>query len=294
MGEIENSGITLTKEGIDFLYFQKMLWSQKRWLSIGLIVGFLFGLFYLLITPKIYYSEAVLSLKSSKNDGFTSSQLMQLGGIGGAVASQLGMGNVNASKFEILAKGRLVPEDVIREHDLLPLLYPDYWNASLRKWKDNIKPPSILSGIGKLRQMVKYTNKDGVIYFGINGPEPELTQQIVVYYLSALNKRIQDGVKREANLNRQYLEQQADSTQDPLLREKIQHMIASEIEKSMLVSTESFELLEPPIVSYGPVQPIPKLVLFLSVFCGFLFSIIVIVAVHFIGLWRCDISRRSL
>ncbi|MFP4165442.1 MAG: hypothetical protein ACLFQB_10095 [Chitinispirillaceae bacterium] len=53
-------------------------------------------------------------------------------------------------------------------------------------------------------------------------------------------------MKTDAKDNVDYLEGQLITVSDPLLREKLQGMIASEMEKMMLVSKEAFKVVDPP------------------------------------------------
>jgi hypothetical protein len=52
-------------------------------------------------------------------------------------------------------------------------------------------------------------------------------------------------VLREARENVSYLDKQLEIVADPLLREKLQGLIANEIEKEMLVSKEAFRVVDP-------------------------------------------------
>ena len=68
-------------------------------------------------------------------------------------------------------------------------------------------------------------------------------------YLEFLNNYIKSNVQSEARENVSYLEKQLIAISDPLLREKIQGLIANEIEKEMVVSKEAFKIVDPVYLS---------------------------------------------
>jgi LPS O-antigen subunit length determinant protein (WzzB/FepE family) len=88
-------------------------------------------------------------------------------------------------------------------------------------------------------------------------------------FLEELNRKIRDEVYKDAEINRAFLEAQIVATHDPLIREKIQHMIAVEIEKAMLVGSKSFDVLEKPVVPLYRLRPKRKKIMVLSVILGF-------------------------
>jgi hypothetical protein len=64
-----------------------------------------------------------------------------------------------------------------------------------------------------------------------------------------LNDYIKTNVQNEAKGNVGYLDSQLVRIVDPLLREKIQGLIADEIEKEMVVSKEAFRIVDPVYLS---------------------------------------------
>jgi hypothetical protein len=68
-------------------------------------------------------------------------------------------------------------------------------------------------------------------------------------YVGYLNDYIKTNAQNEAKGNVGYLDSQLVSIVDPLLREKIQGLIADEIEKEMVVSKEAFKIVDPVYLS---------------------------------------------
>ena len=79
----------------------------------------------------------------------------------------------------------------------------------------------------------------------VKSKDSTFTDTLISKYLDYLNYYIKTTVQAEAKENVSYLDNQLISIADPLLREKLQNMIASEMEKAMIVSKEAYKLIDP-------------------------------------------------
>ena len=239
--------------------FTLLFFFLKRW-KIIVAAGFGFaviGVVYALLSKPVYESSAVISSRdNSAGGGGASAFISQLGGLGGAVASQYGLMNSNLDKIQILVTGRDLSMKVIQKNNLLPRLYPKQWDARNRRWKQSA--PNLRKAAEDLRKVsitATIDAKKKVLTFGAYAGDSVLARDLVVYYLEALNTKIQDDTRRDAESNREYLEIQLGATQDPLLRDRIQALMASEIERYMLISVRAFDVLEEPAVPIQRLKP---------------------------------------
>jgi hypothetical protein len=72
----------------------------------------------------------------------------------------------------------------------------------------------------------------------------------MAHYLDFLDLYIRTNVQTEANENVAYLNTRLDSIADPLLREKVLGIIATEFEKAMVMSKKAFKVLDSPYRTY--------------------------------------------
>jgi len=79
----------------------------------------------------------------------------------------------------------------------------------------------------------------------IQSKDSMFTSTLATVYLDYLNEYIRTKVQTEAKENVEYLDTQLVSIADPLLRTKILGLLASEIEKKMVVSREAFKVADP-------------------------------------------------
>jgi LPS O-antigen subunit length determinant protein (WzzB/FepE family) len=247
------------KNEIDFFELAAFLNSAKLRILAGALAFTALAAVYAFLSKSVYESYAVISTRDVQGGGGGGSGLLsQLGGFGGAVASQFGLVNTTLDRMEIILKSREMAESVIDTHDLLPRLYPKAWDAQAKKWKGRGVPPNKRRAVEMLRAgflNVVIDPRKKIIKVSIASPDSTLSTDLASYYLEALNARIQEDTRKDADGNRLYLEKQLWNTQDPLLRERIQNLMAVEIEKSMLVSSKAFDVLERPAVPLSRLKP---------------------------------------
>jgi hypothetical protein len=88
-------------------------------------------------------------------------------------------------------------------------------------------------------------NKNNTMLITIKSKDSTLSITLAQKYVQFLDEYIKASVQSDAKENVSYLEKQLNGIADPLLREKIQSLIASEIEKQMVVSKEAFRIVDP-------------------------------------------------
>ncbi len=243
---------------IDFVRTLLKLWSRRKWLAAGTgFVVFLSILYAFLSTP-LYRSDATISLRESADGKFASLAMSQFGGAGGMIASHLGMGTNALDKVELVLKSWGFLDDLVSKNNLLPRLFPELWDETRKTWADPDEIPLVRHGSGRLRGeyvTIRLDPKRSLIDILAFTPDPMLSKELVEMYLAELNERIRTDVVESAEANQAFLEDQLDRAYDPVVREKIQRMIGAEIEKAMLVSSSSFDVVIKPLQPYRPVFP---------------------------------------
>jgi uncharacterized protein involved in exopolysaccharide biosynthesis len=275
-------------QSIDLLEIIAYVYKKRSLIAACTSAAFLVGLLYSLLLHPIYRAEAVISPNETKSGiglGGASSIMAQFGQMGG-LATQLGFGNPNLNRLEIVAKSRELAQLVIEKNKLLPELYPGLWDHSQNIWKKKAPSEALLlrDANETLRNgMLKVTAEanDNTLVIAVESENPGLCKRIVDGYLDALNDRIHQTIEEESAGNKEYLDGQLLRTLDPALKEKIQNLAAYEIEKAMLVSRESFEILEHPILPWKKVRPRRSLIVLVALLVGFSFSVAGVLAFRY-------------
>ena len=241
---------------INLLEYIYVLIKNKWWVIGVFFLGLILGFATAFIKGPTYVAEAVIAAKESNNT--TSTALSSLGMLGGVVASQLNISqNPGLDKIELILDSKKFNAELIEKYNLLPEIFKNTWPKDYKKWFDTISytwndsfpEPNLLS-IGKTvksKFLTKEITKNGVMTVSIKSHDSTFTDTLIASYLDYLNLFIKTTVQAEAKANVSYLDSQLITITDPLLREKVQNMIASEMEKAMIVSKEAYKLIDPPL-----------------------------------------------
>lgn len=265
-------------------------WDRRIWIAGGTLLMALCGLAYGILAQPEYYAEAVISPKESRKGGGVPAMFTQMGGLGGILAAEMGMNGVTLGRLELVAKSRELTEEVVSGYGLLPVLFDEAWDPEAKDWRRGEAIPTARKGVDLLRKgilRVVADPKQGTLRIGIAFKDSTWAKRMADHYLEALNAQIRNNVIAETRQNQEFLTGQLGLAMDPLIREKIQNLIALEIERSMLASTRSFDIIEKPVVPSIRTKPKRKLILIVSAMAGFLMSLAGVLA------WRFAESLRA-
>ncbi len=239
---------------INLLEYIYVLVKNKWWIIGATVIGLIAGYGLALKKGPRFISEAVIAAKESENQ--KTPNLSSFGAFSGLVASQLNISaNPGLDKIELILDSRKFNAELIEKYDLLPMVYKEampklyskVYDTLNNTWKPDFKKPVML-GMGGLikRKFLKKEVKASLMTIKIESKDSTFSDTLLSKYLQYLNSYIQDNVQSDAKENVSYLEKQLVTIADPLLREKIQGLIANELEKAMLVSKEAFRIIDPP------------------------------------------------
>lgn len=230
---------------------------KHKWLIIGLtFLGLVLGYVAALIKGPTWVAEAMIAPKERESQKATS--LADLGALGGLVASQLNLdvGSASLNMMDMILDSRDFGAKLIEEYSLLPAIYKyqwpgkykKYWDQTRNTWNPNFVQPKP-SAMGRFIQ-TKYLKKSkdtkkNVIVLSIQSKDSAFTNTLATTYMDYLNEYIRTKVQTEAKENVSYLDSELVNIADPLLRTKILGLLASEIEKEMVVSREAFKVADP-------------------------------------------------
>jgi uncharacterized protein involved in exopolysaccharide biosynthesis len=262
-------------DAIDFGAVFLCLWDKKNRIAAATLVFLAAGIAYAFLARPIYYAEATIAPKSANGDP-RQGMLSQLGGLG-IVAAQLTGGNSNLDHLEVMLKSKGLAEMVIESNDLLsdllsesPVRPSDTLVKNSKSGKSGMRDGIDLLTEGMLK--VRSDSKKQVLTVGIESRDPDFAVKLVEMYLAVFNKKLQSDIRNDADSNIRYLDSQLSRVADPLLVEKIQGLIAGQLEKSMLMNSNSFEILERPFVPIVPVRPRRAMIVLLAFFSGLTIS----------------------
>lgn len=244
---------------INLLEYLYVLVKKKWWIIGAAVLGLMAGLGVALLKGPSFSSEALIAPKEAEDQSMPS--FAGLGTLGGLVSAKISSANSpGLDKIKLILDSRKFNAELIDKYNLLPLIYKNLYPADYKEWfdtthqtwRDSFPYPDLMS-VGynlKTNHITTEINiKNNTLLFKIETKDSLFTEEIIKSYLEYLNTYIQESVLTQAKDNVSYLENQLITISDPLLREKLQTMIASELEKSMLVSKEAFRVIDPKFTS---------------------------------------------
>ena len=270
---------------INILEYIYVLVKNKWWIIGFALLGLVSGYLLALIKGPTFKAEAIIAAKENENK--SAPNLSGLGAFGGLVASQLNIGgNPGLDKIDLILGSRKFNAELVEKYGLLPQviknLYPKvyktWYDTVKNEWKEDFKKPNILAiGAAVSSSILKRElNNNNTMTIMVNSKDSIFADTLLSKSLQYLNVYIKDMVLREARENVSYLDKQLEIVADPLLREKLQGLIANEIEKEMLVSKEAFRVVDPQLRT---VEYKDKKMLSVVFSCCFLFLTVLIIVV---------------
>lgn len=273
---------------------------RHKFLILFLVVAAGVGaVFYSLSLENIYRSEATLTPREEEKSG---PSIPSLGGLGGMVAGQLGIGGGGSlEKLQVVLSSRELTLKIISKYDLMPVIFQEKWNDVTGTWIPEVEePPTLQDGMKAIKNGMLKVGSDpekGVLTVGFEHKDPAKAKEIVDYYIKELSETLRSEVLHDANENKRFFMEQLDRTSDALLKEKIYNLLAKEIEKETFAKAQkfySFQVVDPPIVPDPDKKVAPKrsIICILAVFVAFFFAVFLSFFLEFIRRIKTDDPER--
>jgi len=254
------------EDEINLLELFYVLVKYKTIIILFSALGFAGGYFAAGLKGPTYTANAVLTTRES---GAPQPNLGALGALGGLAAAQLNLaGNPGLEKLELYLGSREFNAELIEKYGLLPdmfkfapkrrtsKVYEQFYDTVNGKWLESeeftVPEPVQMAGFLSGAFFKKETDlKTKTLTVSVRSRDSLFSYNVLSNCLEHLDYYIKSDVQNDAKVNVDYLENQLITIADPLLREKLQGMIASEIEKAMIVSREAFKVIEKPFCTEG-------------------------------------------
>jgi uncharacterized protein involved in exopolysaccharide biosynthesis len=152
----------------------------------------------------------------------TETSLMPLGGEQGSKLSSLlsslpislPISNTQAGiTVEAVLNSRILKERIVKDLNLLPLLFADKWDEATKSWKlkDGETPPTLIDGAKELEDYMSVSTdkKTGVVTLTVDFPkDPEMSYKIAVTALKEAQNILNEKAFTLARKYRMYIEKQ--------------------------------------------------------------------------------------
>jgi len=229
------------EHAFDLREFILRLW-KGRWWVIGCTVVFTALMTTIAFRIKPVYRATVVMVPASSevgNMGALSSAVGQLGGLAAIAGINLSAGDNTEEALAVL-RSREFTEQFIVDHNLMPLLFAEQWDAASKKWKEAGDAQPTLARAYKqfdssLRQVAR-DRKTGLVSMNIDWTDRKMAAVWANELIRRLNAEMRRRAIERSDASIAFLEKELASTTLVGMREAIPRLMEAQIKQRMLAN----------------------------------------------------------
>ena len=300
---------------INLLELWQVVWKRRKFIAYFVSAVVVLTAVVSLFMTNIYESNAVITpveTKGGAGGGMAAALAAMGGGLGGMIALPE---SATSSEIVLLLNSNILREKIIKEYNLLPVLFSKQWDEEKKTWKKGgfslnpltwisklialIKPadkkavkkepgvPDMWDGLRELKDLVQIKSnvKEKSITISAQFDDPEIAARLAGYFVAALNDHMSKEARRVAAINKKYLEEQLPLNSDPLIKQKIYTMIAQQVETAMMAEVKenfSFKVIDPPMVPDKKIKPKRAQMVVLSFVVALFLAVFIVFALEYL------------
>lgn len=281
-----------------------VLWQKKLFITTITSFFTVCGILYAVFTLPLYTATTVVIPISEQETGGLAELASKYAGAA-AIAGISLQGGTSKEEYLAILRSRQLTRLFIKQNDILPDLFPERWNAEKGQWAKRgdgivrkLGISSLLANLSgdegwKAELPAKPTDweankrfneetrsivedlQTGIVSVSFTFRNPETAAKWANSYIALANNVIRDDVQNESKKALEYLEQEVKKTNISDLREKIYSLIEHQLERITFANTReeyAFRIIDKAIVPEERSYPKRFLIVFLSIFVGFIIS----------------------
>lgn len=234
-----------------------LIWDALRrraWvIVVAVLLGGAAGYASSFLMPVIYRAEALVSVAADSGGG---SPLGSLSGSVGALASLAGLGGGSGDQARTthiaMLRSRQFIGAYIGEHDLLPSLFPDRWDAQARNWRAGGKgPPSVQEAVDLFLKKVFSVTEDrrtGLLTLRVDWSDRENIAGWLNGLIASANATARAQAIGQSEEALKHLSSELNTVDNVVVRASISSLVAQQLNRRMLANTRpdyAFEVIDP-------------------------------------------------
>ncbi len=258
---------------------------RRKWLIVAIAGLFVVaGVAWALLATPVYRVEVVLSpVQTARTPNLSG----RLGGLASLAGISLTTGGDNTQAFAVLGS-RAFTESFIVDNQLLPVLYPDDWDAGRKAWKasDPLEQPTLWEAVKDFTEDVLFLEQDavtGLVTMAIEWTDPEVAAAWAQQLVDRINEQLRTRDLERAERKLAYLNEQLGEAALLEVRQAISGVIEEQIQTVTLAKGETeyaFRVIDPPRVPVDKERPKRALIVVLAGLAGGLVSLCVVLVLH--------------
>ena len=312
---------------ISLVDLARVIWQRKAYIFAIVALSIFGASFYLLSTPDIFKTEAVILPLQGRNTISLPSNLLGIEGLKEMIGESMpGMLEApNSSKIRSILTSRRLNLLLVEKFDLLPILFADQWDKSRQRWRGEennnkyfgalihgseklfganldslIKPPSPLDGSQLLQQKISVTtNKknSNLVVIEFEDTDPGFAFLMTTRYIEALDDYLRSEAITRANDSKNYISVLKQAQPNEQTMKRLEELSLAFAEQELFAKMKSsflFEVIDPPIQPERPFKPKRSQILVLTILASLLFGTLLAFAVEAIATARHKARDRVI
>ncbi|MGH8497161.1 MAG: Wzz/FepE/Etk N-terminal domain-containing protein [Gammaproteobacteria bacterium] len=230
--------------------------ADDRWLVVALVVvaAILSTIMALVLTPMYRSEVVVVEVGDGRSSLGTAAMLAPLGGLAGLAGIDLSGFDEGTGRARAVLHSRMLVEEFISRHDLLPVIFNEAWNSETESWvEDSDEAPTLWLGVRHFLEDVRGIEEDpaaGVIRISVEWKDPELAAEWANGLVALANNIVRTRDLMEAERNLAYLNDQISRTNVVELQQVLYSLVESEMQTMMLAKLKeeyAFAVIDPAV-----------------------------------------------
>ena len=240
---------------VDLRKWLRIYWNDKWKLLAVTLLGGVLGFVGSYVIKPVYRSEVVISPVTEDGSRGLAGLSSQLGGL--ALAG-LNLAPSDSRRIEAIAvlRSRVLVEQLIREENLLPVLYAKDWNSGDESWDvDADQVPTAEDAYTKFDADVRSVDDDpmsGLVILSIEWTDPAIAAEWAGKLVDRADSRLRESAIDDARSSISFLETELGNTSVVAIQQVITRLIESQINTITLANSRreyAFKIIDPPIVA---------------------------------------------
>lgn len=207
-----------------------------------------------LITP-VYQGDVLVSyIAEDESSSGLASLASQFSGIAPLAGLDLSSSSGNRAEAVAILSSRQLSVQFIEQHNLLPALFPDWWDAQAGSWRvAESEVPTMADGFQVFDEDVREVAEDkttGLIRVSIAGHQRERVAEWANALVRDANEQIRQRALRESQYTIKFLQNEFARTELLEIRQAISRVLEAEISKATLANVReefAFRVIDPAV-----------------------------------------------
>jgi uncharacterized protein involved in exopolysaccharide biosynthesis len=247
---------------IDATKLFEVVWNRKLFIIVTtLIIGTIFAT-YAFFSDKIYEAQVVVTTQEDSSEGLRSI----LGGQLGSLASLAGLGGTaltgKRAEYVALLTSNALLQDFIEERNLLPVLFPEIWNAEQQRWEPGWfgRPPRVGDGVQRFlgRILATEVTKEGLITVSVEWRNADIAAEWANALVARVNELVRERTIADARRGMEFLDREIKGNNAVSVQAGLYRLQETNLNKIMLATVQpdyALRVIDPAVAPLKPVRP---------------------------------------